>query len=44
MKHALTLAAIAVTLSLTGCESSGYSKGSAAKPILVRLFEMLNGH
>ncbi len=41
MKHVFTLLAAVVALSLAGCESSGYSKGSAATPLIVKILEQL---
>lgn len=39
MKLALTL--IVAAVALTGCESSGYSKGSAERPLFVRILDAL---
>ena len=39
MKLALTLLVAAV--ALTGCESSGYSKGSAERPLIQQIFDAL---
>lgn len=38
MKLALTLL---VAAALTGCESSSYSKGSAERPLFVRILDAL---